>query len=172
MERNNKIPITRINRFFDHQDFQLDIDIAKELIEDDMNMKVVLYRIDRTKSNFDIYGESSPREVRYQSPVELTVIPLLDKAENKTYAPNGSMRYQEHGMLTFNVLTDHLNEIDVDISYGDIIGYSYTETELKYFEVMDDGKINADNKHTYYGYKPYYRTIKCVVVDPNQFNGH
>ena len=146
--------------------------MAKELIEEDMNFTVVLYRIDKQNSNYDdVYGESRPREIRFLPPVELKVILTLDKAENKTYGNNGYMRYQEYGNLTFNVLTTHLKEKNVDISYGDIVGYSDREDNLKYFEVFDDGKINSDNAHTHYGYKAYYRSISCVTVDRNDFNG-
>ena len=45
------------------------------------------------------------------------------------------------------------------------------EDNLKYFEVSDDGKINSDNEHTQFGYKSFFRTITCVVADPNLFNG-
>jgi formylmethanofuran dehydrogenase subunit E len=94
-----------------------------------------------------------------------------EKSENKSYSENGSLRYQDYGNLTFTILNKQLNDKGVDISYGDIIGYSDRESNLKYFEVFDDGKINSDNAHTQFGYKSYYRTVSCVTVDPDQFNG-
>lgn len=172
MERKNRIPITRLSRFYDEKDFDLELDMARELIEEDANFTVVLYRIDKINSNSDdIYGESEAREVRFHPPVELKVLLKLDQAENKSYGENGSLRYQEYGNLTFTVLNKQLEEKGVDISYGDIIGYSDRENNLKYFEVFDDGKINSDNAHTQFGYKSYFRSISCVVVDPDQFNG-
>lgn len=172
MERKNKIPVTRLSRFYDEFDFKMELDMVKDLIEGDANFTVVLYRIDKEKSNYsDVYGESDPNEIRFLAPVELKVLLNLNESENKSYGGNGSMRYQEYGNLVFTVLNDQLVEKNVDISYGDIIGYSDRETNLKYFEVFDDGKINSDNKHTHFGYKSYFRTISCVTVDPNQFNG-
>lgn len=171
MERNTRIPNTRLSRFYDEDDFKLEMDMATELIEEDANFTVVIYRIDKTKSNVDIYGESINREVRFLAPVELKVLLLLEQAENKTYGDTGRLRYQEHGTFSFHVLTTQLKQKNIDIQYGDIVAYSDREDNLKYFEVFDEGKINADNKHTQFGYSAFYRTIKCNVVDPNQFDG-
>lgn len=172
MERKNRIPITRLSRYYDEVDFDLELDMAREVIEEDANFTVVLYRIDKINSNNeDVYGESEAREIRFHPPVELKVLVQLNEAENKTYGENGSLRYQEYGNLVFTILNKQLSEKGVDISYGDIIGYSDRENNLKYFEVFNDGKINSDNTHTQFGYKAYFRTISCVVVDPDQFNG-
>lgn len=172
METKNKIPNTKINRFYDDIDFNLELEMASELINEDMNFTVILYRIDRDNSNYDdIYGESNPQQIRYLTPVELKAILTLNTPENKNYDTNGRLRYQEYGNLTFDVLNRELSDKNVDISYGDIVAYSDKEDNLKYFEVFDDGKINTDNSHTHFGFRSYYRSIKCVTVDPNQFNG-
>jgi hypothetical protein len=172
MERKNRIPITRLSRYYDEKDFELELDMAREVIEEDTNFTVVLYRIDKINSNNDdVYGESESREIRFHSPVELKVLLQLAESENKSYSENGSLRYQEYGNLVFTILNKQLENKSVDINYGDIIGYSDRESNLKYFEVFNDGKINSDNTHTQFGYKSYYRTISCVPVDPDQFNG-
>lgn len=171
MERKNRLPITRLSRFYDEKDFDLELDMAREVIEEDANFTIVLYRIDKVNSNNDdVYGESEAREVRFLPPVELKVLLSLEQADNKSYV-EGRLRYQEYGNLSFTVLNKQLDEKGVDISYGDIVGYSDRENNLKYFEVFNDGKINSDNAHTQFGYKSYFRTISCVTVDPNQFNG-
>ena len=46
----NKVPITRIGKFFGEEDFSLDVSIGSEWLEGDMNFTLVLYRIDRTKT--------------------------------------------------------------------------------------------------------------------------
>jgi hypothetical protein len=172
MNRKNRIPITRLSRYYDEFDFQMELDMAREVIEEDANLTIVLYRIDLINSNSDdIYGESNARDVRYLPPVELKVLLNLNKGENKNYAPNGNLRYQEYGNLVFTILTKQLEDKRVDINYGDIIGFSDREDNLKYFEVFNDGKINSNNLNTQFGYKAYFRTIECVVIDPNQFNG-
>lgn len=172
MNRNNKIPITRLSRYYDEIDFELDLDMAREVIEEDANFTVVLYRIDKVNSNNDdVYGESESREIRFLPPIELKVLPKLNESENKNYGENGSLRYQEYGNLDFTILNKQLELKGVDINYGDIVAYSDREDNLKYFEVFNDGKINSDNAKTQFGYKSFYRQINCVVVDPDQFNG-
>jgi hypothetical protein len=172
MERKNRIPITRLSRYYDDVDFQYDLEAAEEIINEDAGFTVVLFRIDRNHSNIDdIYGESDTRDIRFLAPVELRVILKLEDAENKTYGDNGSLRYQEHGNLIFDILNKELDDKGVEIGYGDIVGYAMTETDLKYFEVYDDGKINVDNESTMYGFRSFFSTIRCTTVDPNRFNG-
>lgn len=170
MSTKNKIPVTRLSRFYDDLDFNLEIQMAEEVINEDANLTVVLYRVDKVNSTMnDIYGESSAKDILFLPPVELKVLLNLEAAQNKNYGGNGSLRYQEYGNLIFTILNKQLKEKNVDINYGDIIGYSDREDNLKYFEVFDDGKINTDNQHTHYGYRSYFRTIKCVTTDTNQF---
>ena len=146
--------------------------MATELIEGDMNFTVVLFRIDRVNTQVDdVYWESNPRDIRFKAPVELKVILNLANGENKSYSPNGNLRYQDYGNLEFTVLQKQLDEKGVEIGYGDIVGYSDRENNFKYFSVFDDDTINTDNPSTQYGYSGYFRRIKCTNVDPNVFNG-
>ena len=43
----NKLPITRLNKFFSQSDFDLQVLIGKEYLHGDLNMKLVLYRVDK-----------------------------------------------------------------------------------------------------------------------------
>ena len=43
------VPISRIGKFFGEEDFNLDIEMGMEYIGGDLNMSVVLYRVDRKK---------------------------------------------------------------------------------------------------------------------------
>ena len=80
------------------------------------------------------------------------------------------MRFIEYGNVTIGIYQSQLDELGVDITYGDYIGYPETETKVKYFTVTNDGKIFSDNTHTIGGYKGFYRTITCVPTDLNEFN--
>jgi hypothetical protein len=55
--------------------------------------------------------------------------------------------------------------------FGDYLGYYLTEDKVRYFSVADDGRVTSDNKHTYGGYKPFYRTIIATPVTVNEFDG-
>ena len=168
---NKKIPITRISRFFSSEDFQLEQNVGMEWLHGDMHFTLVLFRVDAKLSDVDdVYGESGPEEIRYFAPVEFNAYVKKDEPQNKSYA-DGLVNQMEPGNLTFGVYTKHLDELDIDISYGDYIGYQETEDRMRYYSVTNDGRVTSDLKHTIGGYKPFYRTIKCAYVTPNQFKG-
>jgi hypothetical protein len=141
-----RIPINRINKFFSNEDFDLDISMGREAIEGDGNFVVILYRVDRENTaSDDLYNEASKDGIRFFPPVE--------------------------GNLSFGIYESQLAELDVELKYGDYIGYPVSETEVRYFSVTNDGIKNYDNKHTIMGYKGAYRTVKCAPVDEQEFRG-
>jgi len=107
----------------------------------------------------------------FKAPVELTVTFKMDEPVNKAYNPDGSMRYLEHGNIVFGVYQAQLDELEVEINYGDYIGYAETEDKIKYYTVANNGIINSDNVHTIGGFKGFYRTITCVATDIDEFDG-
>lgn len=170
---NNKVtPITRINKFFSEEDFELEISMGREVIEGDGNFTLILYKVDRQMTEYDgLYGEATKDGIRFYPPVELKVVPILDKPDNQTYNGNGSLRYIQDGNLTFGIYSSQLVELKTTISYGDYIGYPVTETEIRYFSVVNDGIKNYDNEHTIMGYKGAFRTVVCAPVDNTEFRG-
>ena len=171
MSRQRIIPITRNNKFFTREDFDLEIKFGREAIEVDGNFTVILYRVDRTlTSSDDVYNEAGVDGIRFLPPVELKVIPILGQAENKAYnSGSGSLRYLQDGQLTFGIYDAQLAELDVELGYGDYIGYVVNEGEIRYFSVVNDGKKNYDNQHTIMGYKGAFRTVVCAPIDYNEF---
>ena len=172
MDNKKVTPITRINKFFSGEDFDLEISMGREAIEGDGNFTVILYKIDRQLTEYDdLYGEATKDGIKFFPPVELKVIPILAEPENKTYNDNGSARYIQDGNLTFGIYDAQLKELKTEIAYGDYIGYPVTETEIRYFSVSNDGVKNYDNKHTIMGFKGAFRTIECAPVDNTEFRG-
>lgn len=165
-------PITRNTKFFGERQYQLYMNYISQYIKDQLNIKLVLFRVDRNKTNVDEVYTESGNKVRFLPPVEINVAELnIEEAENKTYINNVSVgRYQEHGNLDFSILLTELEEKNIDILYGDVIGFPETETSIKYYSVVNDGKINFDNDHMLFGYKPFFRSIKCVTLDETQIN--
>jgi hypothetical protein len=171
MSSKKRLPINRMGKFYDYLDFGLENEMAREYIEGDLNFIVILFRVDRIKSQTeDVYGESDVEEIRFHPPVELKVRPTLEESESKSYS-EGYGRYEDYGNLMFTVFEDQLIELGIDITYGDYIGYPDREDNIKYFTVVNDGKINTDNAKTRVGYKSYYRKITCVTADPDEFKG-
>lgn len=166
-----RIPINRVNKFFSNEDFNLEISMGREAIEGDGNFVLILYRVDRNMTaSDDVYHEASKDDILFLPPIELRVVPILAEAQNKSYS-KGHVRYLEDGQLTFGIYEAQLAELDVQLNYGDYIGYPVTETETRFFSVVNDGIKNYDNKHTIVGYKGAFRTVLCASVDDNEFRG-
>lgn len=62
----NKVPITRLGKFFSGDDYSLDISMGEEWLSGDMNFTVVLYRVDRYKTKTDdVYGEAVSDGIKF-----------------------------------------------------------------------------------------------------------
>ena len=169
-----KIPITRNNKFFGAEDFDLQVGFSTEYLEQQANQTVILYQVDLSKTKVnDIYVETGQNGVRYKTPVEIPVIYDISDAEMKTYDTTLQKGiYAQTGKLTFSVLLKTLEEYNCDISRGDYIGVQITPEHREYFTVTDDGRVaSTSNKFTMYGTIPYARTIQCASVDSNEFKG-
>jgi hypothetical protein len=77
----------------------------------------------------------------------------------------------EPGNLRVSVYQQTLDDLQISVDFGDYLGYYETENRVRYYSVIDDGRVNSDNKHTYGGYKPFYRTILATPVTANEFRG-
>ena len=166
-----KLPITRLGKFFSQDDFDINIHMGQEYLHGDLNMKLVLYRVDRQRTDTDaVYAEAGKDEIKYFPPIEFNALVKIDEPKNATYK-NGLVRYNEPGNLTLSVYINHLNELKIDIRYGDYIGYQDTEDKIRFYKVTNDGKVTSDNKHKMFGYKPHYRTITCVPAQETEFRG-
>ena len=167
------VPINRVNKFFSEEDFNLEVSFGREAIEGDGNFVVILYRVDRIRTESDdIYNEAVKDGIKFFPPVELRVIPIMNEPENKAYnSGSGSLRYLQDGQLTFGIYDAQLDELGVELNYGDYIGYQVSETDIRYFSVSNDGIKNYDNKHTIMGYKGAFRTVLCASVEEDEFRG-
>jgi hypothetical protein len=167
----NRVPITRLNKFFSETDFNLDISMGEEWLHGDMNFTVVLYRVDKQKTNTDdVYGETTENGIQYLPPVEFKGLVKIEASSNSDLG--ASKLYQsEPGNLTVSVYQHYLEDLGIEINLGDYVGYYETEDFVRYYSVVNDGRVFGDNKHTYAGYKRFYRTITAVPATNNEFNG-
>lgn len=166
-----KIPITRIGKFFGVNDFELDISMGEEWVSGDMNFKVVLYRVDKQKTKKDnVYGEVMENEIVFLAPIEINSIVKIELPSQRTLG-NSLINNNEPGNLIFHVYSHVLNDLGVEISLGDYIGYYEREDFVRYYSIVNDGRITSDNKHSYGGYKNFYKTFIAAPVMKNEFNG-
>jgi hypothetical protein len=104
------------------------------------------------------------------SPVELQGLVQIMAPTHKLLG-NSKVEQQEPGNMKFSIYQKTLDDMGVEIFHGDYIGYYETEDRVRYYVVSDDGFVKSDNKHTYGGYKPFYRSITATYVSENEFKG-
>lgn len=171
---NRKNPINRNQMFFSKSDFEMEVELARDYMEQDMNQTIVLFEVDLQKTNTnDIYHEATKKNIRFKPPVELTVRYEIQNAEMRAYDKTTNKGiYAKPGILDFTILNATLEEVGRDIKRGDYIGVQVTPEEMIYFTVFDDGKVASySNANSLYGVKPFYREVKCNYVDPAEFEG-
>ena len=163
------VPITRLGKFFGAEDYSLDIGMGEEWLIGDMNFTIVLYRIDRRKTKTDdVYGEVLEDGIQFQAPVELKGLVQVMTPASKFL---GKVEQKEPGNMRFSIYQKTLDDMGVEIFQGDYFGYYESEDRVRYYVVSDDGYVKSDNKHTYGGYKPFYRSIVATYVSENEFRG-
>jgi len=167
----NLVPITRLGKFFGGEDYSLDIGMGEEWLIGDMNFTVILYRVDRTKTKTDdVYGEVLENGIQFLSPIELKGYVQVSAPQEKLLGGSKIIQ-KEPGNMKFSIYKQTLADLEVDINIGDYLGYYETEDYVRYYTVVDDGLVVSDLKHTYGGYKPFYRTITATWVSENEFKG-
>ncbi len=165
------VPITRLGKFFGGEDLSLEIDMGKEWLHGDMNFTVILYRVDRYKTKTDdVYGEVVEDGIKFLPPIELKGYVRIVAPTNQKLGTS-KLRQEEPGNMTFSVYQKELDDLQVDILLGDYLAYYETESRVRYYSVVDDGRVVSDNKHNYGGVKPFYRTVLASPVSRNEFKG-
>ena len=165
------VPITRLGMFFGGEDFNLDIDMGRQWLEGDMNFKVILNRVDRYRTKVDdVYGEVLEDGIQFLAPIELNGLVQVMAPQNK-FLGNSKVEQLEPGNMKFSIYQKTLDDMGVNIYMGDYFGYYETEDRVRYYVVSDDGLVVSDNKHSYGGYKSFYRTIMATFVSENEFRG-
>ena len=145
--------------------------MGSEYLHGDLNMKLVLYRVDREKTDIDsVYSEVGMDETKFFPPVEFNALVKIEEPKNSAYK-NGLLRHNEPGNMILSVYIKHLEELKIDIRYGDYIGYPESESKIRFYTVTNDGKVTSDSKHNMFGYKPYYKSITCSPIQDTQFRG-
>ena len=161
-----KNPINRNNLFFSDQQYNFQVSVGMEYLNNVLNQTVVVYEIDHEKTNMsDIYAESKFENIVFKTPVEINVRFTLNDHELKAYdSKTIKGHYVKVGKLEFGVYEKELEKCECDIQRGDYIGLQVTPEHMEFFIVTDDGRVNYDNAHTYAGTKPFYRSVKCATV--------
>ena len=98
-----KVPITRLSKFFSTEDFDLNIQMGEEYLHGDLNMTLVLYRVDHDSTDTDaVYAEVGKDQIKFYPPIEFNALVKVEQPKNSTYK-SGMVRYNEPGNLIISV---------------------------------------------------------------------
>ncbi len=152
-----KVPITRLGKFFGGEDFALDIGMGEEWLEGDMNFTLVLYKVDKNKTKTDdVYGEALQDGIQFLPPVEFKGYVQIMAPTNQMLG-RSRINQSEPGNLRVSVYQQTLDDLQISVDFGDYLGYYETENRVRYYSVIDDGRLT--------------RTINTLMVAINLFIG-
>lgn len=165
-------PVTRNKMFYGQDDFELENEIASEYLEGDTNQTVVLYEVDRVKTNSDsVYKEAGEGAIRFKPPREIPCLFEIKAQQMKSYErQNNNGVYQISGNLSVYVLSSTLVKYKCDIKRGDYLGILIDTDKMAYFVVTNDGKVNYENANYIGAYKTAWRVIEATPCD-TEFKG-
>lgn len=148
--------------FYSGGEFQLHRTMGRELVENLINQRVDLYRIDSVTTEANFYGEA---KIKNWLPV-VTLSCRVQIADQDALL-EGGIRKLKRGDMTMHVYNDHLAEMSVDeIRVGD-----YFKFEGKFYEIFDNGPNDDANQRRLGVTRGFYRTILAHVVESDVFSG-
>ena len=172
MSKSTLTPISRNNKFYSEEDFQFELDLIEEYLEEDLNQTIVVYEVDRLKTNTDSIYKETKQTIRYKPPKELPCMFEIKDSQTKSYDnANNNGVYAISGNLVAYIPVFMFEKYKCDIKRGDYIGVQIDTQRMAYFVVTDDGKVNTSNKNYVGAFKTAWREINCTPTLETEFNG-
>lgn len=146
--------------FYNQKDFEADIKMSKDYIDEDMALSVLLFQINITSTQKDIYGESMPNEKEFANPVKLSVFISIPPSEKTKIG--GSMLVNENvETVKLGVYIDEMEKLGIDIKKGDYILFDDNDTK-RFYEINTITNFTTSNQM--YNYKAFYNDITATYV--------
>lgn len=172
MPNNYLSPISRNKTFYSESEFEFETDLIMDYLEEDTNQTVVLYRVDREKTNVNDVYKDKKGNIRFLPPIEIPCLYEIKDPEIKSYDNKTNTGvYTIGGSLTIYTMPKILEKYKCDILRGDYIGVQIDTDRMVYYSVVNDGKVNTSNSMYVGAYKTAFRVITAAVVDENEFKG-
>lgn len=172
MPNNTFTPINRNNLFYDEKEFNFETETVMDYIEEDLNQTIVVYPVDREKTQINSISQSAVNGIRFKNPIEIPCQYEIQDSELKSFDKKTSNGvYALNGPLTAYVMPKILEKYNCEISRGDYIGVYVDEGRMVYFVVTDDGKVNTSNKNHIGAYRLAWRVIKATPSSDYEFKG-
>lgn len=146
--------------FYNQKDFEADIRMSKEYINEDMGLFIHLFSINITDSKKDIYGESMPSEKEFLEPIKLSAFVSISKSEFSKLG-NNMVTNENTESVKFGIYLDEIEKLNLDPKKGDFILYDDNQTK-RFFEVNTITNITTNNQM--YNYKPFFKEVTSTYV--------
>lgn len=146
--------------YYNQRDFQVDLRMSKDYIDEDMGLHIYLFSINITASKKDIYGESMPSEKEFAEPVRLNAFVSLTKSETSKLG-NNMLINETMESVKFGIFLDELEKTEVDPKKGDFVLYDDNQTK-RFYEINTITNITSSNQM--YNYKPFFKEITASYV--------
>lgn len=172
MSKSSLNPITRNNKFYSEEDYQYELSLIEEYLEEDLNQVVIVYEVDRLKTNTNSIYKESQQAIRFKPPREIPCMFEIKDSQLKSYDSNNNTGvYSVSGGLTVYIPVFMFEKYNCDIKRGDYLGVQIDTNRMSYFSVNDDGKMNNSNKNYVGAYKTTWRIIEASPIPEEEFNG-
>jgi hypothetical protein len=146
--------------FYNQKDFEADIKMSKDYIDEDMGLTIYLYSVNITASKKDIYGESMPNEKEFLGPYKLSVFISIPPSE-KTKIGGPMLVNENVETVKLGVYIDELDKLGIDIKRGDYILFDDNDTK-RFYEINTITNFTTSNQM--YNYKAFYNDITATYV--------
>ena len=162
--------VTRNNLFYNEQEYQYESELVMGYLEEDLNQTVIVYEVDRTKTSTNLYNESE--NVRVLNKIEIPCMYEIAEGSLRTYEQQkGKGAFAMRGNLTIYTTNKTLEKYACNIKRGDYIGVLVDNDRFAYFSVVDDGKVNLDNKKNIGAYRLSWLKITASPITKEEFDG-
>lgn len=146
--------------YYNQKDYQVDLRMSKDYIDEDMGLFIYLFSINITASKKDIYGESMPSEKEFAEPIKLNAFVSLSKSETSRLG-NNMLTNENMESVKFGIFLDELEKTQTDPKRGDFILYDDNQTK-RFFEINTITNITSNNQM--YNYKAFFKEITATYV--------
>jgi len=160
----------RYGLFMTDSSFDVDIMFGRHYLNNDVNYKVTIHRVDAIKSKtHKLYGEAKAGDKKFMKPVILDSLVEIADGETKFLANDGIFR-DDTGPITVKVYLKELEEKRVEINRGDILEYNISGEKPRYYEVTDAQNVVDITSQTIASFKPYWKRVAGVPAKEDVVN--
>lgn len=157
--------------FYSEEDFNLECEILEDYLEEDLCQTVVVYEVDRTKTQTDATYQESKGNIRFKPPREIPCMYEIKSSETKSFdSKTANGVYSISGNMSLYIMPSILRKYRCDIRRGDYISVN-VEGKQRYYVVTNDGKVNWANETFVGAYKPAWRRLDCTPTTLAEFSG-